>query len=202
MQCRRPSGNPANLRKSDPAYQTCMCRKSLANVLPIQILGRMARRVESLEWRQVPSLVAKLQTGEEGVCHRSPKVPIPKPLTPIPQTYTPSPNPPKAKPQTQNPKPPTQPVTTNNQHQVLLGPGREPFSGDPTLGSISGLNFLTHSVILAAYNMDYTCPLGRTSPCPIEALLPVYPKGFGQWGRPGADRTTAYKLEVTPTPDP
>ena len=86
----------ANLRKSDPAYQTCMCRKSLANVLPIQILGRMARRVESLEWRQVPSLVAKLQTGEEGVCHRSPKVPIPKPLTPIPQTYTPKPQSPQS----------------------------------------------------------------------------------------------------------
>ena len=63
-----------------------------------------------------------------------------------------------------------------------MNPSREPFSGDPTAGTISANNYRSTAVVLALYSMDYTCPIGVPRPCKITGMLPVYPKGASENG--------------------
>ena len=85
-------------------------------------------------------------------------------------------------------------IQIQNLRTVMLSPGREPFLGDPTEGKVDKDNYKYFSTLLATYSMDYSCPIDVAAPCAMVAVLPVYPKGSGVYGRPGADLNTPYKL--------
>jgi len=81
---------------------------------------------------------------------------------------------------------------------VRMGAAREPFGGDPSVGTISSDNYRTFAVMLVSYSMDYICPIGVALPCDIMSLLPVYPKGQSS----GSKYTmTAEGTVVTASPD-